>query len=59
MRFDFKSTYLDKATNPLVKQHLNEITLKKMDEIASGNFHPSCRAVAMSIIADLNEAAPR
>jgi hypothetical protein len=58
MRGLFKSGFAVKATNTVVRQHLNDITLKKMDEIASGNFHPYCRANAMIMIADLNEAEP-
>jgi hypothetical protein len=55
LRVAFKANYLAKARNPMVKQHLNEITLKKMDEIANGNFPQCCRANAMMIIFDLNE----
>ncbi len=58
MRQRFKQNYVQKATNPQIHQHLIDITLTKMNEIASGEFHPVCRYNAMLMIADLNEVEP-
>jgi len=57
MRAQFKANFTAKATNPAAREHLNSITLAKMDEIASGNFHPICRANAMMMITSLSENA--
>jgi hypothetical protein len=57
MRVAFKATYAGKATNTPARDHLNSITMAKMDEIASGNFHPICRANAMMMITGLSDNA--
>jgi hypothetical protein len=53
MRGNFKREYAQKATNA-TREKLNAVTVAKMDEIASGNFHPICRANAMMMIASLD-----
>ncbi|HTQ38775.1 MAG TPA: hypothetical protein VMJ32_07090 [Pirellulales bacterium] len=55
MRALFKHDFAAKATNTAAHERLNDLTLKKMDEIASGNFHPVVRANAVMMIADLND----
>jgi hypothetical protein len=55
MRERFKKDFAQKATSATAHEHLNELTLKKMDQIASGNFHPVVRATAAMMIAELNE----
>jgi hypothetical protein len=58
MRSAFRSTFVAKATNSNARDRLNGLTLTKMDQIASGNFHPICRANAMWMIALLSQADP-
>ena len=55
MRYDFKQQFASKASNAAAREHLNTLALAKMDQIASGNFHPVCRANAMMMIADLED----
>ena len=49
---------LNAAKVPQVHEHLNEITLKFMDDVAQDDYYPAARANAMIMIADLNEADP-
>jgi hypothetical protein len=58
MRAAFRRDFIAKATNAAAREKLNALTLAKMDQIASGNFHPVCRANAMIMIATLSEADP-
>jgi hypothetical protein len=57
MRGNFKREYAARANNA-ARDKLNIVTMTKMDEIASGNFHPICRANAMMMITGLSEADP-
>ena len=41
-----------------VHDHLNELILKFMDDVAHDNYDPAARANAMIMIADLNETDP-
>ena len=41
-----------------VHEHLNELILKFMDDVAHDNYDPAARANAMIMIADLNETDP-
>ncbi|HZZ29517.1 MAG TPA: hypothetical protein VFE46_16075 [Pirellulales bacterium] len=56
LRVRFKREFLNKATNPAAHEHLNDLTVKKMDQIASGNFHPVVRANALLMMGDLNDS---
>jgi hypothetical protein len=56
MRERFKSTFAQKATSAAAHERLNDLTLKKMDQIANGNFHPVVRANAVMMIAELNDS---
>lgn len=58
MRARFKRDFASKATNAPAHERLNDLTLKKMDQIATGNFHPVVRANAVMMIADLNDSDP-
>jgi hypothetical protein len=58
MRDRFKRDIAAKATNSAVHEHLNDLTLAKMNEIAMGNFHPVVRANAVMMIAELNDTDP-
>jgi hypothetical protein len=58
MRSRFKSNFAKNATNSAVHEHLNELTLEKMKQIATGNFHPILRANAVMMIAELNDTDP-
>lgn len=58
MRNRFKRDYAAKATNSAAHEHLNELALDKMKQIATGNFHPVLRANAVMMIAELNDTDP-
>ncbi len=58
MRDRFKHDFAAKATNSAVHEHLNDLTLAKMNEIATGNYHPIVRANAVMMIAELNDTDP-
>jgi hypothetical protein len=58
MRARFKREFAAKATNPGAHEHLNTITLAKMDQIAIGNYHPVVRANAVMMIAELSDSDP-
>ncbi|HEY2826157.1 MAG TPA: hypothetical protein VGJ04_01035 [Pirellulales bacterium] len=58
MRNRFKADFASKATNAAAHEHLNTLTLTKMDQIATGNFHPVLRANAVMMIAELNDSDP-
>lgn len=50
----FFRDYMRRSTLPDVRQYLLKITLAKMKEIETGNYHPASRVNAMLIIAELN-----
>jgi hypothetical protein len=55
-----KQTFDDaqKEATP-VHDQLNKLTLKKMTDVASQNYHPAVRYQAISMIADLHETEPQ
>jgi hypothetical protein len=58
MRQIFKKELMAKANSAAAKERLIELTLKKMEQIAAGNFHPWARANAVLMIAELNDREP-
>jgi hypothetical protein len=55
MRKDFRTLFLQPATNRQAIDRLNQLTLESMRAIANDNYHPIARYNAMLLIADLNE----
>jgi len=53
-RYVFFRDYMRKTTLNDVRQYLLKITLAKMKEIVTGNYHPAARVNAMLIVAELN-----
>lgn len=58
MRSRFKTVFAKAATNAAAHEHLNDLTLEKMKQIATGNFHPILRANAVMMIDELNDTDP-
>ncbi len=53
-RYVFFRDYMRKTTLSDVRQYLLKITLAKMKDIVTGNYHPAARVNAMLIVAELN-----
>lgn len=54
----FKEKFVGQARNQAAKDKLFDLTLKKMEQIATGNFHPWARINAAIMVAELNESEP-
>jgi hypothetical protein len=57
-RQKFKALIVAKAKNPAAKERLFDLTLAKMDQIATGNFDPRARINAVLMVAELNDPEP-
>ncbi len=58
IRKNFQAGFIARAKNNTAKEHLFDLTLAKMSQIAEGNFDPRARANAVIMIAELNDPEP-